>query len=83
MSHSMNFDRAEALTVDARAGQRPHIAPTGDRADDWSVRRRISAILRLAYRVVMKGKNRAVGSLGGGAQVAAVLLAMEIGRAHV
>ena len=80
MSNTQHADRAGNVLAGQPSRQRPTIAPTGDRADSWSVKRRISAILRMAYRVVMCGKNRAVGSLGSGAAVARQ---WQIGRVHV
>ena len=53
-------------------------AATGDRAEHWTIRRRVLSILRNAYRVVAMGRNRAVGRLSGGA-IGALLAAMCVG----
>ena len=50
-----------------------------ERQQSWSVRRRIAALLRKAFRVVFMGRQRAVGRLsGGGAAITALLMSMGV-----
>ena len=45
----------------------------------WTVRRRVSALLRKAFRVVFMGRQRSIGRLsGGGAAVTALLMSMGL-----
>ena len=67
------FNRTSAPSA-ARSTQ----SETDRRAMSWTQRRRIASILRIAFKVMMKGKKRSVGALGRGAAVAAALAAMGV-----
>ena len=58
-----SFDTARAKVP----AQRPQAPAPGPARTGWTQRRRIAAILRLAFRFLIKGKKRSVGALGRGA----------------
>ena len=66
-----------AVLAAARAhGMLPVLKAPGRKS--WSSRRRLLAILRLAVRLMVKGRRSKIGALGRGASVAAVLAALGI-----
>ena len=73
------------LTVVRKMLRLPKAPPAGpidvmhDKTASWTVRRRVAALLRKAFRVVFMGRQRALGRLsGGGAAVTALLMSMGL-----